>query len=57
MNLKQQRERVSVDGLGNIGVGKWKIDLTNKPYSDTMHLKGRMSNIDVRKWYIAQKIP
>lgn len=24
MGLSQQRERVTVDGLGNIGVGKWK---------------------------------
>jgi glutamate dehydrogenase/leucine dehydrogenase len=24
MNLPQQRERVTVDGLGNIGVGKYK---------------------------------
>lgn len=26
MDLPQQRERVTVDGLGNIGVGKWKVD-------------------------------
>ena len=25
MNLPQQRERVTVDGLGNIGVGKYKV--------------------------------
>lgn len=25
MGIPQQRERVTVDGLGNIGVGKWKI--------------------------------
>lgn len=25
MDLPQQRQRVTVDGLGNIGVGKWKI--------------------------------
>lgn len=25
MELPQQRQRVTVDGLGNIGVGKWKI--------------------------------
>ncbi|MGI6270112.1 MAG: hypothetical protein ACOYKJ_06225 [Candidatus Howiella sp.] len=24
MGIPQQRERVTVDGLGNIGVGKWK---------------------------------
>ena len=26
MNLPQQRERVTVDGLGNIGVGKYKVN-------------------------------
>jgi len=32
MNLPQQRERVTVDGLGNIGVGKYKFpDNINKP--------------------------
>lgn len=31
MNLPQQRERVTVDGLGNVGVGKYKsIDKQNK---------------------------
>ena len=25
MDLPQQRERVTVDGLGNIGQGKWKL--------------------------------
>lgn len=29
MGLPQQRERVTVDGLGNIGVGKYKNTLTN----------------------------
>ena len=27
MNLPQQRERVTVDGLGNIGVGKYKVTI------------------------------
>lgn len=27
MELPQQRQRVTIDGLGNIGVGKTKIDL------------------------------
>jgi len=32
MNLPQQRERVTVDGLGNIGVGKYKVtNNINKP--------------------------
>lgn len=53
MNLPQQRERVTVDGLGNIGVGKTKIDLTYKNYNDIIYMKEKMSDVDVRKWYIA----
>ena len=30
MELPQQRERVTVDGLGNIGVGKYKVDKAGK---------------------------
>lgn len=32
MDLPQQRERVYVDGLGNVGVGKWKksVDISEK---------------------------
>lgn len=51
MNLPQQRGRVTVDGLGNIGVGKLKLDLTSKDFNDIIHMKGKMSNTDVRKWY------
>lgn len=53
MGLPQQRERVTVDGLGNIGVGKIKYDLTNKDYNDIIFMKGKMSDVDVRKWYVA----
>lgn len=53
MNLPQQRERVTVDGLGNIGVGKTKVDLTFKDYDDIIYMKGKMSDRDARKWYIA----
>lgn len=51
MDLPQQRQRVTIDGLGNIGVGKTKIDLTQKDYGDIINMKGKMSNVDVRKWY------
>ena len=51
MDLPQQRQRVIIDGLGNIGVGKTKIDLTQKDYGDIINMKGKMSNVDVRKWY------
>ena len=53
MDLPQQRERITIDGLGNIGVGKWKIDLSNKDFNDILYMKGKMSDVDVRKWYIA----
>lgn len=53
MDLPQQRERVTADGLGNIGVGKLKADLTAKDYDDIIYMKGNMSNTAVRKWYIA----
>lgn len=53
MDLPQQRERVTADGLGNIGVGKIKADLTAKDYNDIIYMKGKMSNTAVRKWYIA----
>ena len=32
-------------------MGKTKIDLTQKDYSDIIDMKGKMSDIDVRKWY------
>ena len=49
----EKRERVKVDGLGNIGVGKTKIDLTQRDYDDIIDMKGKMSDVDVRKWYIS----
>lgn len=59
MGLPQQRERVTVDGLGNIGVGKIKIDLSEKDFDDIIKYKGKLSNKDVRKWYLAhdKRIP
>lgn len=51
MDLPQQRDRVTADGLGNIGIGKIKVDLTEKDYSDIIEMKGKMSDRDVRKWY------
>ena len=53
MDLPQQRERVTVDGLGNIGRGKFTQDLTERDYNDIIHMKGKMSNEDVRKWYVS----
>lgn len=51
MKLPQQRERVTVDGLGNVGVGKF--DLTNRSYHDIIFMKGKMSDVEARKWYLA----
>ena len=39
--------------MGNVGQGKYNFDLTNKSYKDIIFLKGKMSDVDVRKWYIA----
>ncbi len=53
MGLSEQRERVMIDGLGNVGTGKWTADLTNKDYRDIIYMRGKMSNVAVRKWYLA----
>ncbi len=53
MGIPQQRERVTVDGLENVGVGKIKTDLTDRDYNDIIYMKGKMSDLDVRKWYLA----
>lgn len=49
--IPQQRERVTVDGLGAIGNGKWHRDLTNKDFNDIIDLKGKLPDSEVRKWY------
>lgn len=49
----EQRERVTVDGLGDIGRGKFTQELTERDYNDIIHMKGKMSNEDVRKWYVS----
>lgn len=38
MDLPQQRQRVTIDGLGNIGVGKWKKKLDISGKSDIIKL-------------------
>ena len=43
MNLPQQRERVTVDGLGNIGVGKYKLPV------EKMAVQYPKGFVDVRK--------
>lgn len=39
MDLPQQRERVTVDGLGNIGQGKWKKSVDKKEKNDIIKLR------------------
>lgn len=39
MDLPQQRERVTVDGLGNVGVGKWKKKVDISGESDIIKKK------------------
>lgn len=51
MGIPQQRERVTIDGLGNIGQGKWKMDLSSKDFNDIIKLKGKLTDGEVRKWY------
>lgn len=52
MELPQQRERVTVDGLGNIGVGKYKI-LTNEEKQDI--LKDKIAKGDITKTLFESK--
>ena len=60
MDLPQQRERVTVDGLGDIGKGKWKISvdkkeksgIINKKISDrivNIHYENKNSVFDLQK--------
>lgn len=53
MDLPQQRERVFIDGKSIVKSIKLPDNLINKNYGDIIHLKGTLSNRDVRKWYIA----
>lgn len=41
MNLKQQRDRITVDGLGNIGVGKWKKHVEKIKLDDIIDLEDK----------------
>ena len=53
MNLKQQRERVTVDGLDNIGIGKWKNNVDKvkiplpKGFEDSRVLKDKINTIEL----------
>ncbi len=47
MDLPEQRQRVTVDGLGNIGQGKWKRTLTKTNESDKIN-NSKLTNIKRR---------
>lgn len=46
MDLPQQRQRVTIDGLGNIGVGKWKIPVEKSSKSGIIELERMRSSSD-----------
>lgn len=46
MELPQQRQRVTIDGLGNIGVGKWKIPVEKSSKSGIIKLERMRSSSD-----------
>ncbi len=47
MDLPQQRERITIDGLGNIGVGKWKKQLKNQTESGIITANNKLVGNDV----------
>ena len=54
MNLPQQRERVTIDGLGNIGVGKYKNTaktVAKSGESGIIKLKSDAKNTSIPKSY------
>ena len=46
MDLPQQRQRVAIDGLENIGVGKWKIPVEKSSKSGIIELERMRSSSD-----------
>lgn len=56
MKLPQQRQRLTVDGLGNIGVGKWKISGSKmeaqfpKGFKDTRNVGEKISKEDLESF-------
>ena len=46
MKLPQQRQRVTIDGLENIGAGKWKIPVEKSSKSGIIELERMRSSSD-----------
>lgn len=56
MNLPQQRQRVTVDGLGNIGQGKWKLKneteiRTKDDYKNIEKTRVNWNSVNSEKWH------
>lgn len=56
MDLPQQRQRVAIDGLGNIGVGKWKIPVEKINLDDIIDLEDVNISKVIRSGKIELKI-
>lgn len=56
MDLPQQRQRVIIDGLGNIGVGKWKIPVEKINLDDIIDLEDVNISKVIRSGKIELKI-
>lgn len=56
MELPQQRQRVTIDGLGNIGVGKWKIPVEKINLDDIIDLEDVNISKVIRSGKIELKI-
>lgn len=55
MELPQQRQRVTIDGLGNIGVGKWKIPVEKSSKSSIIRNKLSERDIQAINRYISSE--
>lgn len=56
MGIPQQRERVTVDGLGNIGVGKWKKTVEKVNLDDIIDLDDTAISKAIRSGKVELKI-
>lgn len=55
MDLPQQRQRVAIDGLENIGVGKWKIPVEKSSKSGIIDLYRKKGKIISDEKYISDR--
>lgn len=56
MNIPQQRERVTIDGLGNIGAGKWKKPVEKINLDDIINLDDTAISKTIRSGKVELKI-